>query len=58
MRFIDHATDGGCSKKAEAGELTGLLQTMAHASTTGEMQRIAEEFPDSAPFVLNGVGCL
>jgi selenide,water dikinase len=58
MRFIDHATDGGCSKKADAGELTELLQALADTSATDDMQKVAEALPDSAPFVLNGVDCL
>ncbi|BBQ02693.1 hypothetical protein BSFA1_78210 (plasmid) [Burkholderia sp. SFA1] len=58
MRFIDHATDGGCSKKADAGELTGVLKAVAHTSATDDMQQIAEVLPDSTPFVSNGVDCL
>lgn len=58
MRFIDLATDGGCSKKADANELSELLRAVADRSESADMYDIAKSFPDSATYLLGGVSCL
>ncbi|MGF6966746.1 selenide,water dikinase [Paraburkholderia sp. WC7.3g] len=46
QRFIDLATDAGCSKKADAGELTAMLRSVAANTNSSSIRKLGETFPD------------
>lgn len=58
MRFIDLATDGGCSKKADAGELTSLLRSVAANTGASEIKELSETFPDVGKHRLRNTECM
>jgi len=50
MRFIDLATDGGCSKKAPAIDLENLLDDLVGRAPTAFMPDLNVAFPDSGRY--------
>ncbi|MFM0082296.1 selenide, water dikinase SelD [Paraburkholderia sediminicola] len=57
-RFIDLATDGGCSKKADAGELTSLLRNVAANTGAAGIKELSETFPDVGRSQLGSSECM
>jgi selenide, water dikinase len=50
MRFIDLARHGGCSHKAPASELKGLLGSLREKFGSDLFQSLASDFPDTGTF--------
>ena len=51
MRFIDLAHDGGCSKKAPALEIRGLLEAIGNTPAGALFRDMSKELPDCGVYV-------
>ncbi|UGS91261.1 selenide, water dikinase SelD [Ralstonia wenshanensis] len=58
MRFIDLATDGGCSKKAPASDLENLLDDLVGRAPTAFTPDLNIAFPDSGRYSVGGTELL
>lgn len=57
-RFIDHSSDGGCSKKASCSQLRALLNDVGQQASSKAILTLSIDMPDTGAFTLPSVKCL